>query len=110
MHVSSSPPPSPGKVSPQLSLLEPLLSVCGCGCALISPFSLNLQPENLQKNWLREFYQVRGSEPALSCSHLGCEYLCCGVFMQRLHLVHVEGRSGCHQVSPRKQLLPSPND
>lgn len=22
-------------------------------------FLLNLQPENLQKNWLREFYQVR---------------------------------------------------
>lgn len=51
-------------VTPQVSSLELLLPVRGC--ALISPFPLNLQPENLQKNWLREFYQVRAPEQALS--------------------------------------------
>ncbi|ERE77982.1 type I inositol-1,4,5-trisphosphate 5-phosphatase-like protein [Cricetulus griseus] len=45
------------------------------GYALISLFPLHLQPENLQKNWLREFYQVMHTHKphfmALHCQEFG---------------------------------------
>lgn len=40
-----------------------LLEVVRGGVSGLTAFSffLSLQPEHLQKNWLREFYQVRGA-------------------------------------------------
>lgn len=59
------PPPSPvmpqAAVSMQTGRHGRLCSrLLGCVTGLTVFFFLfNLQPENLQKNWLREFYQVR---------------------------------------------------